>query len=342
MVVANEDLYDITVVGGGPVGLFALYYAGLRDARAKVIDSLPELGGQLSALYPDKFIFDVPGFPKVVAKDLVAALKEQALQFGPAVCLEEKVEGLKFEGGRFLLTTPKGVHFSKTVIIAAGVGAFMPRKLDIKELDELEGRGVYYYVRDKTIFRDQDVLIVGGGDTAVDWACELDGIARNVTLIHKFPVWQAHESTVRRMLSGRTKVRMLWELQAVHGEERVEGATIWNNRTGETERLDVDSILVNIGFISNLGPILSWGLEIEGNGIKVNAQMETNLPGVYAAGDIASYPGKIKLIATGTSEAAMAANNAKHRIDPRSRIFPGHSTDRKDLEKAHTSGQSEV
>lgn len=338
----DNNIFDITIIGGGPIGLFGLYYAGLRSARAKIIDSLPELGGQLSALYPEKYIFDVPGFPKVIAKDYVALLKEQALQFEPTVCLDRKVEKLEMtESGIIRLATQQDEHWSKSVIVCAGVGAFMPRTLDIQRLDELQNKGVYYFVKDKSIFRDQKVLVIGGGDTAVDWACELTSIARDITLINKFHVWQAHEASVRKMMSGSTKIRMFWELQAVHGENHVEAATIRNNKTGETETLQVESILVNIGFISNLGPITSWGIELEGNGVKVGPQMQTNIPGVYAAGDIASYEGKVKLIATGHGEVATAVNHAKHYIDPKSRVFPGHSTDRKDLEKTLTTNDQQ-
>jgi thioredoxin reductase (NADPH) len=332
----TEDLYDITVIGAGPVGLFGLYYAGLRGARIKVIDSLPQMGGQLAALYADKYIFDVPGYIKIVAKDLVEALAEQAAQFEPAICLEERVEDLKVEEDRVVMTTPKGMHYSKTAIIACGVGAFLPRKLEVQNLDDLEGRGVYYFVKDKAAFADQRVLIIGGGDTAVDWALELEHIAKSITLIHKFPVWQAHESTVKRMLNSSVDVKIQHELKAIEGSNGAKRVTIFDNRTGDTTDLEVDSVIINIGFITNLGPIQDWGLQIEQNVILVNQNMETNLPGVYGAGDIVQYPGKLKLIATGTSEAATAANNAKHRIDPKARIYPGHSTDRKDLEETLT------
>jgi len=311
------DTYDITIIGGGPAGLFGLYYAGLRAAKAKVIDSLPQLGGQLAALYPEKYICDVAGFPKILAKDLVANLEKQALQYDHRVCLSEKVVGLeRVEERLYRLRSEKSEHLSRTVVIAAGMGAFLPRRLDIQDAKRLEGRGLHYVVKDPGAFRGKGVLIVGGGNTALDWALELEGIARKITLIHLADTFNAHEDSVGKLRRSRVEVKIRCELKAVHGEEHVEGATIFNNRDQSETRLDLDEILLNIGFLANLGPIREWGLAIEGNAIRVNERMETSLPGVYAAGDIATHPGKIKLIATGASEAAVAVNHAKGYLQP--------------------------
>jgi thioredoxin reductase (NADPH) len=326
----DSEIYDMTIVGGGPVGLFGLYYTSMRDMRAKIIDSLPQLGGQLMALYPEKYIYDVPGFPKVLAKDLVRNLEDQALPHGPTVCLNEKIVTLeKDDNGIFRLTSEAGnVHLSKTVLISAGIGAFVPKKLDVPKIEELEGRGVYYFVRDLTDFRDKTVLIVGGGDSAVDWALNLQPIARRIMLIHRSDRFRAHERSVEEMKDSAAIVKLYYELKAIHGEEHVEGVTIFDNRTGEEEEHRVDALLMNIGFVANLGPIKSWGLEIAKNSIVVNAQMASNIPGVYAAGDIVVHPGHLKLIAVGAAEAAVAVNNAKHYIDPAALVEPGHSSHR--------------
>ncbi len=326
----NGEVYDITVVGGGPVGLYGLYYTSMRDMRAKIIDSLPQLGGQLMALYPEKYIYDVPGFPKVFAKDLIRNLEEQALQHNPTVCVNEKVVGLeKDEAGVFHLTAESGnVHLSKTVLISAGIGAFMPKKLDVPKIDELEGRGVHYFVHDLAEFRNKTVLIVGGGDSAVDWSLNLQSIAKRIVLIHRSDRFRAHERTVDELKGSSAIVKLFYELKAIHGEERVEGVTIFDNRTGQEEELRVDALLMNIGFVANLGPIKSWGLDIAKNCIAVNAQMATNIPGVFGAGDIVVHPGHLKLISVGAAEAAVAVNNAKHYIDPESNVEPGHSSHR--------------
>jgi thioredoxin reductase len=330
--IADGSPYDITVVGSGPSGLFAAFYAGLRDARTKIIDSLPQLGGQLAALYPDKYIYDIPGFPKVLAREFVDRQVEQALQFSPTVCLTEKVIGLRppsaVDGPVELETEPGNTHLSRTVIIAAGAGAFVPRTLDIPDVKRMEGKGVYYYVDNLEAFRDKRVLVVGGGDTALDWAHSLLGVARQVILIHRRGTFRAHEQAVREVLESSANVLCYYELKALHGDERVEAATVFDNRTDEEITLDVDAVVMGLGFLANLGPIKAWGLEIVKNSIQVSSTFQTNLPGVYAVGDITTYEGKLKLIATATAEAAVAVNYAKNYIDPKAKVAPGHSSDR--------------
>lgn len=328
--VVDEKVYDITVIGGGPTGLFAAYYAGERDASCKIIDSLDQLGGQLVALYPEKTIFDVGGFPEVLAKDLAARLVEQALQRHPTVCLGEQVLELhRGPDGIFQLVTTRGLHFSRAVIVAGGVGAMTPRKLQVPGADRLEGRGVAYHVPSREPYRGARVLIVGGGDSAVDWALMLEPIAEQVTLIHRRHGFRAHETSVKRLRESRVRILTPFELRELHGEEAVEGATVYHNQTGEEERLDVDRVVVSIGFEMDLGPIREWGLAMDDGGVVVDTRMATSIPGVYAAGDLVSYPGKVKLIATGFGEAATAVNNAKIFIDPEARLFAGHSTSRK-------------
>jgi ferredoxin/flavodoxin---NADP+ reductase len=330
----REELFDITVIGAGPTGLYGAFYAGLRQMKTKVIDSLGQLGGQLAALYPEKYIYDIGGFPRVLAKEFVQFSAEQALQYEPAVALGEKVVGLeRRESGEILLTTEIGSetrhHYTKTVLIAAGVGAFLPRKMDVPRLEELEGRGVYYFVNDTARFADKRLVIVGGGDSAFDWAMALGPKAARCVQIHRSDRFRAHEDSVRKVLSSPVEVRTFYELKAVHGEDHLEAVTVFDNRSGEEEVIPCDYLLLNLGFLTNLGPIKEWGLEIEKNAIRVDSSMQTNLPGVYAAGDICTFPGKLKLIATGMGEAGTAANFAKVYIEPGAKAFPGHSSDMK-------------
>ena len=326
----TPDIYDITIIGGGPSGLFAAFYSGLRAASTKIIDSLPQLGGQLAALYPDKYIYDIPGFPKVLASEFVDRQIEQAMEFSPRVCLNEKVSRLVKNSAGLLemKTEPGNVHLSRTVIIAAGVGAFVPRTLDIPDVKRMEGKGVYYYVENLELFRDRRVLVVGGGDTALDWAHSLLGIAKEVTLIHRRGTFRAHEQALKDVLLSSANVRRYYELKALHGAEHVTAATVFDNQTGEETVIDVDAVVLGLGFLANLGPIKEWGLEIVRNSILVDSTFQTNLPGVYAVGDISTYEGKLKLIATATAEAAVAVNYAKNYIDPTAKVAPGHSSDR--------------
>jgi len=326
-----SDLYDITIVGGGPTGLFAAFYAGMRELKTKIIEALPELGGQLTVLYPEKYIYDAPGFPKILAKELVKNLVQQAMTAHPAICLEERALALRREeNGTLKLETEKGVHFSKTVLIAAGVGAFSPNKLPIPDAEKFEGRGVFYFVREKALLKGKKILIVGGGDSAVDWALNLKEDAEKLTLVHRRDVFRAHESSVKQLFQTGIDIFLFWEVKELHGTDHLEEAVIVNNKTRETKVLPVDAVLVNIGFKADPGPIRNWPVEFEGRHIKINSKMETNLPGVYAAGDIASDPASVylDLIAIGFAQATIAVNCAANYINPKATIFPGHSSER--------------
>lgn len=325
----TDEIADIIIIGAGPVGLYATYYAGLRDMKVKTMESLGQVGGQLKALYPKKYIYDIPGYPKVLAEDLIANLYQQASQYKPEILTESKVIDLKVnEPTGIELTTEKGEkHLTKTVVIAAGAGAFMPRKLSVPNVEEMEGRGVYYVVHNPEDFRDKRVLIIGGGDSALDWSLTLEPIAKEITHIHMLKQFQGHEDSVKKLMaSPKIKTYIHHQLKEIHGEDHVEAVTIVNNVDGSEKTIEVDAVLSFIGFITNLGPIKTWGIEIEGNSIKVDQTMQTNLPGVFAAGDIASHPGKLKLISTGFADAAIAVNNAKHLIEPKARVYPGHSS----------------
>ncbi len=326
-----DAVFDTTIIGAGPTGLYASFYAGMREMSVKIIDSLAELGGQVSALYPEKFIFDVAGFPKILGKDLIAACVEQGLQFGPAVVLGEKVEHLeRGEDGIFTLTTDKCVHKTRTIIIAAGVGAFAPRKLPkMPEIDALEGKCVYYFVKSLEVFRGKNILIVGGGDSALDWALNLEPLAASITLIHRRDKWRAHEDSVNKLMRSSVNVKTFHEVRTVeHTEDAIQSVTIYDNRSQEETKLPIDDMILSLGFIANIGPIREWGLEIVEGGVGVDTTMQTSIPGIYAAGDVTRYRGKLNLIATGFAEAATAANYAKNFIDPASRIFPGHSSEK--------------
>lgn len=324
---------DINIIGGGPTGLFAAFYAGMRGVSVRVIDSLPELGGQLMALYPEKYIYDVGGFPRITAKALAQKLIEQGTQFDPEVHLETQVRALVHDDDGFVLETSDGAFPSHTVLIAAGKGAFSPRVLDCPGYEELMGKGVEYHVRDPSRYEGQRVLIVGGGDSAVDWALDLKDKAESLTLIHRRQGFRAHAQSMDQLHeavdAGTVDLLTYREVRAIHGTDCVVGATIFDNRTDEDTELEVDAVLALIGFRPDLGPLADWGLDLERNTIRVGATMATNIPGVFAAGDIATYEGKLELIATGFSEAAVAVNHAVHHIDPDARVNPGHSTNLK-------------
>ncbi len=324
----NENLYDVTIIGGGPVGLFGAFYAGMRQMRTKIIDSLPELGGQLTALYPEKYVYDMPGYHKILARDLAAEMIKQGMRFSPKVCLSEKVQTLKYEEDETMtLTTDKGSHHTKTVILAIGAGAFAPKKLDTPGVNEFENRGIHYFVSNKAQFAGKRLLIVGGGDSALDWAMNLEPVAESIILIHRRAAFRAHEESIDWLLNrSSVDVRLWHELAKVDGDQCIERAVILNNQTKEETTLEVDAVLLNIGFSTDIGPVKEWGLDMKARDIHVNNFMETNLPGVYAAGDISSFPGKLKLIATGVGEICVAVNYAKNRIDPASKAFPGHSS----------------
>ena len=331
------DVKDVTIIGGGPTGLFAAFYAGLRGVSCRIVDALPQLGGQLMALYPEKYIFDVGGLPRILAKDLAKNMIEQGTQFAPEVVLEAEVQRLHHEDGVWRLETPRGSYLSKTIVITAGKGALNPRVLECPGWNEHYGRdggGLHTHVRQPEDFRGKRVLLVGGGDSAVDWVLGLRGVASEVTLIHRRDEFRAHKASVEEMralaASGEVKVMTPYEVREIHGESGcVARAVIYNNETNEDTAMEVDAVVALLGFKPDLGPIANWGLELERNTIKVSQLMETNLPGVYGAGDVVHYPGKLELIATGYGEAAIAVNNAVHHINPKARVSPGHSTNLK-------------
>src|SRR3989442_906010 len=329
-----QEARDITIIGAGPTGLFPAFYAGMRGASHRLIDNLDQVGGQLTALYPEKYIFDVAGFPKILAKDLVKALAEQGLQWKPPVHLAEKVIGLKRseENGKALFTivTDKDEYPGRTVLIAGGIGAFTPRKLPLKDADRWNDKGLHDRVLNPRVFSGKRILIVGGGDSAFDWAVNLQGIVKSIVMIHRRDGFRAHQATVDQVqalaAAGKMELRTFWELKAIDGGARIERVAIFNNKTKEEETLPMDCVIPQLGFVSSLGAIAEWGLEIEKGDIKVTQTMESNIPGIYAAGDIKTYQGKLKLIGTGVGRACIAVNQIAHFLNPAAKVMPRHSS----------------
>ena len=335
----SEKLFDITFIGAGPTGLFGAFYAGLREMSAKVIDALPQAGGQLTALYPEKNIYDSPGFPAIVSKKLVAELMEQAAQWPHEFCFEERAADLRRgappsgveEDSCWLIETNRGVHYTRTVVLCAGIGAFRPIKLKNESVEAFEKKGILYLVRKLGDFEGKRVLIIGGGDSAVDWALALEPIAEKVTLIHRREGFRAHDSSVNAMNSSSVDVRIFYELRKVEGSSHVERAIIFDNRSKEEDSIDVDAIILALGFKADLGPIRSWNLETIGRRyIKVNSKMETNLPGVFAAGDVALQEelDPLNLIVVGFGQVTVAVNYAYTVVKPGGKVFPGHSSEK--------------
>lgn len=324
----ERKVFDVTIIGAGPAGLFTAFYGGMRQASVKIIESLPHTGGQLSALYPEKYIYDIAGFPKVRAQDLVDNLEKQASMFDPTIVLGQSIETVeRLKDQSFKLTANTGeVHFTKTMIITAGNGAFQPRRLNIANSEDFEGINLHYYVKDMNRFKGRKVAILGGGDSAVDWALMLEPIAEKVSLVHRRDEFRAHEHSVELLKNSKVDILTPFAASEIVATDKIEKISLEEVKGERKIELEIDDIICNYGFISTLGPIKDWGLEIEKNSIVVNTKMETNIPGIYAAGDICTYPGKVKLIATGFGEGPTAINNAKQYIDPKARVQPKHST----------------
>jgi thioredoxin reductase len=326
---------DILIVGAGPTGLYGAYYAGFRGLRTAVLDALPEPGGQITAMYPEKQIFDIAGLPAVRGRDLVANLLDQAAPYRPAYLLGQQALGLSYDGdGRPVVSTSAGVSVrAGAVIITGGIGTFTPRPL--AGGSPYENRGLSYFVRQLDDYANHDVVIVGGGDSAFDWAATLEPLARSVTLVHRRDRFRAHHATVSQVLASSVEILVNCEVTQVRGDSAVTGVDIRHLPDGSVRFRRTQRIIAALGFTTNLGPLLDWGLEIDGRHIVVGTRMATNLPRVYAAGDITEYPGKVRLISVGFGEAATAVNNAATVLDPAADLFPGHSTDFSSTEREH-------
>ena len=324
---------DLLIVGAGPVGLFGAYYAGVRGLRTAVVDSLSQVGGQVSAMYPEKQIFDIAGFPSVSGRTLISNLVEQAARYEPTYLLGQEAQRLdrvsQGDGRPDLLVvrTSAGTEITaRAVVITGGIGTFTPRKLPAGE--EFLGRGLEYFVPSSAEYAGKDVVVVGGGDSAVDWALMLHPIARSVTLVHRREQFRAHHGSVEQLKVSPVEVITNAQVTAATGNGRLERIEVAVAGQEGSRALPCDKLVAALGFTANLGPLREWGIELHDNRhLVVDSAMRTTVPGIFSAGDITDYDGKVRLIAVGFGEVATAVNNAAVHIDPDAQLFPGHSTD---------------
>lgn len=326
MGVDNE--FDLVVIGGGPVGLFGTYYAGFRGLKVVLIEATEDLGGQITFLYPDKFIYDMPGFYEVTGKELVGNLVKQAMRYSPAIRLGERVLRIsKLAGQEFEVQTDKSAYSCKAVLVSTGIGTFSPNKVEAEGIPKFEGKGVFYYVRDPERFRGRRLLIVGGGDSAVDWALHLKDIASKTTLIHRREVFRAHEMSVSALMHSNIDVKLFCVLKSVSGDDWVRKVIITNTQTNKDEELEVDDVLVLVGYKADLSVMRQWGIEMDNRGLLVDETLQTSVPGIFAVGDVASPRSGFRqnLLAVGFGQAATAANKIKKILEPSAPSFE-HST----------------
>ncbi|WP_314225306.1 NAD(P)/FAD-dependent oxidoreductase [Streptomyces zaehneri] len=319
---------ELLVVGAGPAGLFACYYAGMRELEVTLLDSLPHLGGQVAALYPDKEIFDVAGFPAVTGRELIERLTRQAESASPAIVLGEGALDLRQDDADAVtvITDAGRVIRAGAVLITAGIGRFTPRPLPA--LDGFTGNGVHHLLAPPPAYAEREVVIVGGGDSAVDWANSLAPHARQVTLVHRRNRFRAHEHSVSRLMDSPVRILTNSEITHVHGSASLTAVTVRDCGTQTLETVDADVLIPALGHIASLGPLTTWGLTLDKQQLQVDTAMCTGVDRVYAAGDITTYPGKVRLMAVGFGEAATAVNNIAVRLRPDEDLFPGHSSER--------------
>ncbi len=316
---------DLLIVGAGPTGLFAAYYAGFRGLSVALVDSLPELGGQITAMYPEKAILDVAGFPSIKGRDLVAGLVAQAATAKPDFFLDRTAETLTHEGGRVVVGLDDGTRIDAgAVMITAGIGKFSARPLPAGQ--GWTGRGLEFFVPTFAPYIGKDVVIVGGGDSAFDWAQHLEPIAASVTLVHRRDAFRAHERTVAAVRDSSVEIITKAQVTALRGDVGVEEVEILVDGEDPIVR-PAQAVVAALGFIADLGALQTWGITTDKRHVVVDSSMRTNLDRVFAAGDITEYPGKVRLIAVGFGEAATAVNNAAVAIDPSAHVFPGHSSE---------------
>jgi len=313
---------DILIIGAGPTGLFTVFEAGLLKLKCHLIDALPQPGGQCSEIYPKKPIYDIPGFPEILAGDLTKNLLEQGKQFEPGFTLGERAETIeKQEDGSFIVTTNKGTkHQAPVVAIAGGLGSFEPRKPAIEGIADYEDKGVEYIIKDPEFYRNKKVVISGGGDSALDWSIFLADVASEVTLIHRRNEFRGALDSVEKVgelkLLGKINLITPAEVTKLHGDDKIEAVSVVKD--GEEKKLETDHFIPLFGLSPKLGPIGNWGLDIEKNAIKVDNTLnyQTNIPGIFAIGDVNTYPEKLKLILCGFHEATLMCQAAYRIINP--------------------------
>jgi thioredoxin reductase (NADPH) len=323
---------DVLIVGAGPVGLFGAYYAGVRGLSVAVVDSLSQVGGQVTAMYPEKEIYDIAAFPVVSGRDLISGLVTQAAQYGPTYLLGQEAQDLArtvdADGrDKLVVRTSAGTDVTcGAVIVTGGIGTFTPRPLPAGE--DFLGRGLDYFVPSKDAYVGKDVVVVGGGDSAIDWCLMLEPVAASVTLVHRREAFRAHAASVQQVRASRVEIITNAQVTALEGGAGVEKAVVEVKGAELPRHLSCQQVVAALGFTANLGPLRDWGVELHDNRhLVVDTTMSTNVPGVFAAGDITDYRGKVRLIAVGFGEVATAVNNAAVHIDPDAQLFPGHSTD---------------
>ncbi|WP_225036888.1 NAD(P)/FAD-dependent oxidoreductase [Winogradskyella sp. SM1960] len=322
---------DILIIGAGPTGLFTVFEAGLLKLKCHLIDALPQPGGQCSELYPKKPIYDIPGFPEILAGDLTSNLLEQGKQFQPGFTLGERAETIeKLEDGSFIVTTNKGTqHHAPIIAIAGGLGSFEPRKPQLENIEKYEDNGLAYFIKDPEVYRNKKVVIAGGGDSALDWSIFLADVASEVTLVHRRNEFRGALDSVERVqelkLINKINIITPAEITELHGENHIEGVSVTKN--GETQLIEADEFIPLFGLSPKLGPIGNWGLEIEKNAIKVDTlDYQTNIPGIYAIGDVNTYEGKLKLILCGFHEATLMCQSAYKRLNPGKKFVLKYTT----------------
>lgn len=324
----NNEYYDLTIIGGGPVGMFAATYARMHMAKTQIIESLDNLGGQVTALFPAKTLYDIPAYYQTSGKDLIKNLNEQTHAFEPDVFLKETVESFTKTDKGFEIKTTKRTTYSRAIIIAAGIGSFEPRKLRVDNAADFEGRQLHYFISDPSKFKNKNIALAGGGDSAIDWALELAPIAESVTVIHRRDKFRALESSINT-LQQRENVSFLtpYTIKGLKETSKMRLDIILQKaRDKERKSVIFDDLIVNYGFSSSNTIIESWGLEMQRHAIKVSEKQETSVPGIYAIGDIAYKEGRPALIASGMGEAPTAINNALLYVFP-DRRQPAHSTE---------------
>jgi len=314
----TQELYDVTIVGGGPAGLYTAFYSGMRDLKTKIIEYSSQLGGRM-LIYPEKMIWDVGGVTPILGGQLIKQLVEQAQTFDPTIALNQKVEKLeKQQDGTFILTSSTGEkHYSKTVILAVGYGVLSMQKLEIEGADRYEVTNLHYTVQEVEIFRHKHVLISGGGNSAVDWANELEPIAASVTVVHRREDFGGHEKNVSRMKESSVSVKTPYEVVQLHSDgDLIQSVSIVNKETDAIERIEEDAVIVNHGLKCDYGALEEWGLDIQDGVAIVNEKRETNIEGIYGAGDFIDHPSKVRLIAGAFTDGVLALNSAKLFIEP--------------------------